>query len=91
MMLDMWGDPVQVKTTPAGNRVRVALGTGVGRDCWDRDDMWEMRVTHPDDDVCHMHAHQVAPDWPDYAAMTADPERFWADAEWQLMVLYDES
>lgn len=90
-MVDVWGDPVKVKTTPAGNRVRVALGTGCGRDQLERDDVWEMRVTHPDDDYRMVTCWTVHPDHDpaQLAAMRADAELFWAEREARLMWNHD--
>lgn len=91
-MLDVWGDPVQVKTTPAGNKVRVALGTAYGREQFGRDGVWEMRVTDPDDDLSWVHCCTVDPDHEDVdlAVMRSHPEPFWVEAEEVLMARYDE-
>lgn len=82
----MWGDPAKVTTTPVGHRVRVALGTAAweGRGVAD---MWEMRVTDPDDDLSWVFGYMIPAEH--LAHLAVSPEWLWETVEDELMACYD--
>lgn len=86
-MLDVWGCPVVIKTTPGGRRCRVAFGPGTGEPV--PPEGWEMRTTHPDDDYSYVTFSGTAPGWPGWEEHLANPEAYWADQERALLECYD--